>query len=168
MRRFENFKSWLAPKPPCRVQQPYSFPRVIKIVAKRRTSLLSIMWNIEDEGPCSAGADTVIMEVEDPCIVLMPGHDLRAMAQSAAKKKAAVTCESCDARVANTAVCLSGNLKLCEQCDYAEWAAGMCGACGDHPVMPQAQKRCPDQHLCAACDDACDITRWLQVNGWLH
>jgi hypothetical protein len=71
--------------------------------------------------------------------------NLRGMAQRAAMKKAAATCEMCESRPVSTVTCISGNINLCEMCDLAEWVAGLCSACGDCPALPQAQKKCPDR-----------------------
>ncbi len=74
------------------------------------------------------------------------------VAREAGRKREAATCDECGARVVNTASCLSGDPTLCEMCDLSAWAAGMSSACGEYSVLPQAQKKCPDQHLCEDCD----------------
>ena len=110
------------------------------------------MWTIasEDGEWCSPSADTVI--IDDEVVMLGAGRTLADVARNAAAKKPAPTCEACDMRVINHDVCLSGNIKLCEMCDLAEWVAGLCSACCDCPALPQAQKKCPDRHLCYDCD----------------
>ena len=122
----------------------------------------------EDDTQCSASADTVVIQSDDDdqeVVVLSSGRTLSDVARNAAGKKAASMCETCESRPVTNVTCLSGNVKLCEMCDLAEWAAGLCSACGDSPALPQAQKKCPDQHLCLDCDDVCDIERWVQRHG---
>jgi hypothetical protein len=113
-------------------------------------------WIIaEDDTQCSASADTVVIQSEDEdqeVVVLRSGRTLADVARNAAGKKAAATCETCESRHVNNSTCISGNLKLCEMCDLSAWAASVCSACGDCPTLPQAQKRCADQHLCENCD----------------
>ena len=111
-------------------------------------------WVIGPDGndQCSASADTVVIESDDDDNIARVKKRSVARASACAMKKAAVMCEACESRTVNTAACISGNLKLCEMCDLAKWAAGMCSACGDCPALPQAQKKCHDQHLCLDCD----------------
>ena len=118
----------------------------------------------EDGTQCSESADTVVLQSDDDDHIVC-ADTLLGMAQRAAMKKAAATCETCESRPVTNVTCLSGNVKLCEMCDLAEWAAELCSACGDCPALPQAQKKCPDQHLCLDCDDVCDIERWVQRHG---
>ena len=119
------------------------------------------MWTIasEDGEWCSPSADTVI--IDDEVVMLGAGRTLADVARNAAAKKPAPTCEACDMRVINRDVCLSGNIKLCEMCDLAEWAAGMCSSCGDMPATR-------DQPLCSAqlCD-VCDLSLWVIQNGFM-
>ena len=115
----------------------------------------------EDGTQCSASADTVVIQSDDDdqeVVVLRSGRTLSDVARNAAAKKPAPTCEACDMRVINRDVCLSGNIKLCEMCDLAEWAAGMCSSCGDMPATR-------DHPLCSAqlCD-VCDLSLWVVRN----
>ena len=109
----------------------------------------------EDDVQCSASADTVVIQSddEDPANshIVFAGT-LKDMSRKASSKKAAAMCEACDEGIVTIATCLSGNQKLCEMCDLASWVAGLCSACCDCPALPQAQKKCTDQHLCYDCD----------------
>ena len=91
----------------------------------------------EDDVQCSASADTVVIQSddEDPANshIVFAGT-LEDMSRKASGKKAAAMCEACDEGIVTVATCLSGNQKLCEMCDLAEWAAGLCSSCGDMPV----------------------------------
>ena len=77
------------------------------------------------------------------------------------RNKAAAMCEACDEGIVTVATCLSGNQKLCEMCDLAEWAAGLCSSCGNMPATR-------DQPLCSAqlCD-VCDLSLWVIQNGFM-
>ena len=109
----------------------------------------------DDGTQCSASADTVVIQSDEDdqdVVVLRSGRTLSDIAINAAVKKPAPMCEACDAPIGDNDTCLSGNTKLCEICDLSEWTACMCSACGDCPALPQAQKKCPDRHLCYDCD----------------
>jgi hypothetical protein len=86
---------------------------------------------------------------------------LEDMSRKASSKKATAMCEACDEGIVTVATCLSGNQKLCEMCDLAEWAAGLCSSCGDLPVTRE-------QPLCSAqlCD-VCDLSLWVVRNGFV-
>jgi hypothetical protein len=109
----------------------------------------------EDGDLCSASADTVVIQSDDEdhhANHIVFAGSLESLSHKASSKKAAAMCEACDEGIVTVATCLSGNQKLCETCDLATWVAGLCSACCDCPVLPQAQKKCPDQHLCYDCD----------------
>jgi hypothetical protein len=120
-------------------------------------------WVIGPDGndQCSASADTVVIESDDDDNIARVKKRSVARASACAMKKAAVMCEACESRTVNTAACISGNLKLCEMCDLAEWAAGLCSSCGDMPATR-------DQPLCSAhlCD-MCDLSLWVVQNGFI-
>ena len=117
----------------------------------------------EDGEQCSASADTVVIQSDDD------GHQedqhiigtIGDMARKAGSKKAAAVCEACNECIVHVPTCLSGNTKLCETCDLAEWAAGLCSACGNVPVT-QNEPLCSAQ-LC----DACDISLWVVQQGFI-
>ena len=56
-------------------------------------------------------------EDDQDVVVLRSGRTLSDLARNAAGKKAAATCEACDAPIGDNDTCLSGNTKLCEICD---------------------------------------------------
>ena len=118
----------------------------------------------EDDVQCSASADTVVIQSddEDPANshIVFAGT-LEDMSRKASSKKATAMCEACDEGIVTVATCLSGNQKLCELCDLAEWAAGLCSSCGDMPVTRE-------QPLCSArlCD-VCDLSLWVVQNGFM-
>ena len=118
----------------------------------------------EDDTQCSASADTVVIQSDDDdqeVVVLRSGRTLSDVARNAAGKKAAAMCETCESRPVNTATSISGNMKLCDMCDLAEWAAGLCSSCGDMPATR-------DQPLCSAqlCD-VCDLSLWVVRNDFV-
>ncbi len=119
-------------------------------------------WVIGPDGDdqCSESADTVVLQSDDDEHIACAGtlHDI---AQNAAMKKAAATCETCESRPVSNATCISGNTKLCEMCDLAEWAAGLCSSCGDMPATRDQSLR--SAQLC----DVCDLSLWVLQNGFI-
>ena len=118
----------------------------------------------EDGDQCSASADTVVIQSADEdhhANHIVFAGSLESLSHKASSKKAAAMCEACDEGIVTVATCLSGNQKLCELCDLAEWAAGLCSSCGDMPATR-------DQPLCSAqlCD-VCDLSLWVVQNGFM-
>jgi hypothetical protein len=115
----------------------------------------------DDGEQCSASAATVVIQSDEDGEEEHIVGTIVDMARKAGSKKAAAKCEACDESIVHVATCLSGNTKLCETCDLAEWAAGMCSACGNAPVT-QHEPLCSAQ-LC----DACDISLWVVRQGFM-
>ena len=112
-------------------------------------------WRMAKTGACNPTAWVIGAEDGEQCSASAD------MACKAGQKKAAAMCEAFNECIVNVATCLSGNTKLCETCNLAVWAAGLCSACGNMPVT-QNEPLCSAQ-LC----DACDISLWVVQQGFI-
>ena len=126
-------------------------------------------WTMECGEHCSSSAVTEVSDEDTDRILMHPGVNVGEMARHADGdrkrhsrkeypdalkfiKRSAEPCGECGASTVVVNQRPTDTKPTCDTCQLASWASGVCSACGDMQVMPQALKRCPDQFFCDACD----------------
>ena len=114
-------------------------------------------WTMECGEHCSSSAVTEISDEDADSIPHAAGDRKRHSRKEypdALKfiKRSAEPCGECGASTVVVNHLPTDTKPTCDTCQLASWASGVCSACGDMQVMPQALKRCPDQFFCDACD----------------